>query len=143
MLRIREAREEDLPALQRIINEPTVIRYMPLEKPVKLSRIRRWFRSFALFHQPTILVLDMGKVIGACTISDNGKITIWVDEGHQRKGYGTKAMTHLKGYAKKKGLDRLWLECFKENRQALSFYRSLGFIQTGERNGEYVMELKI
>ncbi len=143
MLKIREARESDLDRLMEIINEPAVIRYMPLEKPVRLSRIRRWFRSFALFHQPTIFVLELDKVIGACTISDNGKITIWVDENCQRKGYGSKAMTHLIGYAGKKGLKRLWLECFKENKQALSFYRSLGFIQTGERNGEYVMELKL
>lgn len=143
MLKIREAREGDLQALQSIINEPAVIRYMPLEKPVRLSRIRRWFQSFALFRQPTIFVLELGKVIGACTISDNGKITIWVDEGHQRKGYGRKAMAHLKGYARKKSMKRLWLECFKDNRQALSFYRALGFTKTGERNGEYVMELKI
>ncbi len=143
MLRIREARESDLPALQRIINEPAVIRYMPLETPVRLSRIRRWFQSFALFRQPTIFVLDIGKVIGACTISENGKITIWVDENCQRKGYGSKAMTHLIEYATKKGLKRLWLECFKDNEPALSFYRSLGFIQTGERSGEYVMELKL
>jgi len=143
MLKIREAREEDLERLREIINEPAVIRYMPLEKPVRLSRIMRWFQSFALFHQPTIFVLELDKVIGACTISDNGKITIWVDENCQRKGYGRKAMAHLREYAGKKGMERLWLECFKDNKQALFFYRSLGFIQTGERNSEYVMELKI
>jgi RimJ/RimL family protein N-acetyltransferase len=143
MLKIREVRESDLERLREIINEPAVIRYMPLERPVRLSRIRRWFQSFYLFRQPAIFVLDIGKVIGACTISDNGKITIWVDEGHQRKGYGRKAMAHLREYAGKKGMERLWLECFKDNRQALSFYRSLGFIHIGERNGEYVMELKI
>ena len=116
---------------------------MPLEKPVGLSRIRRWFQSFALFRQPTIFVLELDKVIGACTISDNGKITIWVDESQQRKGYGRKAMAHLREYANTKGLKRLWLECFKDNKQALDFYRALGFTKTGERNGEYVMELKI
>ena len=143
MLRIRKAREKDLERLWEIINQPGVIEYMPLKRPVPMSRVKKWYDSFVMFNRPTIFVLDVGKVIGACTIRDNGRMTLWIDEDYWGKGHGKRAVAYLKKYAKSKGIDRLWLNCMKENKNALAFYGSLGFGGTEEKGKEVIMELPI
>jgi len=143
MLAIREIREKDLDSLLEIINQPSVIRYMPLEKPVKREKIEKWYQSFIVFKWPAIFVLERDRVIGACTLSENGKVTIWVDEREQHKGYGTIAISWLKDYAKKKGIDRLWLECFKDNATAIDFYHGAGFRDTAEKQENIIMEMQI
>jgi len=143
MLAIREIREKDLDSLLEIINQPNVIRYMPLEKPVKREKIENWYKSFIVFKWPAIFVLESDRVIGACTLSENGKVTIWVDEREQHKGYGTRAIAWLKDYAKKKGMSQLWLECFKDNRDALDFYHKMGFKDTAEKQENIIMEMQI
>jgi len=143
MLNIRRPNEADLDRLLQIINEPSIIRYMPLEKPVKMDKIVKWYQSSIMFDRPAIFVLERGSIIGACSISEEGKVTVWIDEENQRKGYGIQAIEFLKGYARKNGLSRLWLECFKDNIGALAFYNHLGFSRIGEKGNELIMELKI
>jgi RimJ/RimL family protein N-acetyltransferase len=143
MLKIRPIEERDLERLLEIINQPSVIRYMPLERPVKMEKVRKWYESSIVFKNPTIFVLELGRVIGACSISENGKITVWIEEGEQGKGYGTKAVEWLKDYAKKNNLSKLWLECFKDNRRALDFYRGLGFKDRGEKEELLLLEMEI
>ena len=143
MLKIREVEERDLDRLKTIINEPDIIRYMPLEKPVGLERLRRWYQSFRLFKRPSIFVLETDKVIGACSIYEDGKITIWIDRDYQRKGYGAKAIIYLKKYAVKNNIPRLWCDCFKDNKQALAFYEKIGFERMGQRDNSYLLEMKI
>jgi len=143
MLAIREIREKDLDRLLEIINQPSVIRYMPLEKPVKREKIEKWHQSFIVFRWPVIFVLETDRVIGACTLTENGKVTIWIDQGEQRKGYGTKAIDWLKDYARNKGMSQLWLECFKDNATAIEFYHKVGFRDTAEKQENIVMEMPI
>jgi len=143
MLNMREVREKDLDGLLEIINEPKVIRYMPLEKPVTMERVRKWYDSSLLNHALSIFVLELDRIIGALSIRKDGKTTIWISERHQRKGYGTIAMEWAAVYARENGLKRLWLECFKENRQALSFYHKLGYKDIGERGDSTIMEMKL
>jgi len=143
MLTIRGIREKDLERLLEIINQPGVIRYMPLEKPVKREKIEKWYQSFIVFKWPAIFVLETDRVIGACTLSEDGKITIWIDQSEQRKGYGINAIDWLKDYAKNKGFARLWLECFKDNGNALSFYHKVGFRDTAEKEENIIMEMPI
>jgi RimJ/RimL family protein N-acetyltransferase len=140
---MREVREKDLDRLLEIINEPKVVRYMPLEKPVTIERVRKWYDSSLLNHALSIFVLELERPIGALSIRKDGKTTIWIKTDHQRKGHGTVAMEWAAVYAKEKGLTRLWLECFKENRQALSFYHKLGYKDIGERGNNTIMELKL
>ena len=143
MLTIREIREKDLDRLLEIINQPSVIRYMPLEKPVKREKIEKWYQSFIVFKWPVIFVLETDRVIGACTLTEDGKVTIWIDQSEQRKSYGTKAIDWLKDYAKNKGIDRLWLECFKDNAIAIDFYHKVGFRDTAEKQENIIMEMPI
>jgi RimJ/RimL family protein N-acetyltransferase len=143
MLTIREIREKDLDRLLEIINQPSVVRYMPLEKPVKREKIEKWYQSFIVFRWPVIFVLETDRVIGACTLSEDGKVTIWIDQSEQRKGYGIKAIDWLKDFAKNKGIDRLWLECFKDNAIAIDFYHKVGFRDTAEKQENIIMEMPI
>jgi RimJ/RimL family protein N-acetyltransferase len=140
MLTVRDAREKDLGRLLEIINEPSVIEHMPLERPVKMDKVRGWNESFVKFRNPLIFVLELDKVIGVCTLNEAGKITIWVDEEHQGKGYGTHALDWLKDYAKRRGMKRLWLECFRENESALEFYFGSGFQEKAEIASSLILE---
>jgi RimJ/RimL family protein N-acetyltransferase len=141
MLKMRKVREEDLKQLLDIINEPGVIEHMPLERPVRMERVRDWFRSFQAFGYPVIFVLELEQVIGACSLRENGKITVWISARHQGKGYGTEAMGQLADYARQQKMKRIWLECQKENERALDFYRKLGFSEIGEDRQNRVMEM--
>jgi len=143
MLTIREIREKDRDRLLEIINQSSVIRYMPLQAPVKREKIENWYRSFIIFKWPAIFVLETDRVIGACTLSEDGKVTIWIDESEQHKGYGTKAIDWLKDYAKNKGMSQLWLECFKDNAIAIDFYHKVGFRDTAEKQENIIMEMLI
>jgi hypothetical protein len=44
------------------------------------------------------------------------------------KGIGTKLLERGEGYAAEKGLDELWIGVMVKNRQALVFYRKVGFL---------------
>jgi len=47
--------------------------------------------------------------------------------GFQGQGMGRRLLEAAEGYAGEKGLDRLWIGVMVKNRQALAFYRKMGF----------------
>jgi hypothetical protein len=47
--------------------------------------------------------------------------------GFQGQGMGRRLLGAAEGYAGEKGLDRLWIGVMVKNRQALAFYRKMGF----------------
>ena len=46
---------------------------------------------------------------------------------YKRKGIGRRLLQELTRWAKKKGAQRLYLNCYIRNKEALSFYKRLGF----------------
>jgi len=46
----------------------------------------------------------------------------------QKQGIGARLLKAAEGYAEKKGLDELWIGVMVKNRQALAFYRKVGFL---------------
>lgn len=50
-----------------------------------------------------------------------------VDENHRRQGVATKLVSFIKDYAKEKGFQRLELNMWEFNKDALAFYESVGF----------------
>jgi len=50
-----------------------------------------------------------------------------VDEAHRRKGAATELVSFVKTYAKEKGFDRIELNMWEFNHEALAFYETAGF----------------
>lgn len=80
---------------------------------------------------------ENGKVIGGCG-GDNmyGGLVVgqlWVAEQLRSKGYGTKLMQSAETLAKKSGCNFIAVNTF--DREALDFYKKLGFYVEFERKG--------
>lgn len=50
-----------------------------------------------------------------------------VDKDYRRQGAGTEMITFIRSYAKQKGVDRIELNMWEFNRDALAFYEAAGF----------------
>jgi len=57
----------------------------------------------------------------------------WVAPEARRKGVATKLTNTIKNWAYEKGVDRLELQVTENNEVAKSFYKKLGFADTGRR----------
>lgn len=63
--------------------------------------------------------------------------SIAVSSESQRQGVGRKLIGALAGELRQAGVRDLWLEVRASNQAAQSFYRSLGFAETGRRRAYY------
>ena len=69
---------------------------------------------------------------------------IWhmmIDRAHQGRGYGKKALERCLEYIRTKpfgGSNRVALTCHEGNSAALGLYAGLGFLPTGQRDGEEI-----
>ena len=85
--------------------------------------------------------VENGRVIGYIGMSaviDEGYIfNVAVDAEHRRRGVGTALITELVNYAKNNGFSFLTLEVRESNRDAVSLYSQLGFIEVGRRRAYY------
>jgi ribosomal protein S18 acetylase RimI-like enzyme len=58
---------------------------------------------------------------------------IYVVERLWKKGVGEMLLDHVRGAAREKGFDTLWLEVWEQNERGLRFYEKQGFADTGVR----------
>ena len=69
---------------------------------------------------------------------------IWhmmIDRAHQGRGYGKKALERCLEYIRTKPFgdsNRVALTCHEGNSAALGLYTGLGFLPTGQRDGEEI-----
>ena len=85
------------------------------------------------------------KVVGYVMVIydyDIPEYDIWhmmIDAGEQRKGYGKAALKLVLDYIRKKPFgssDRVALTCNKNNSAALALYEHMGFMLTGNEDGD-------
>lgn len=83
----------------------------------------------------TILLLEEKDItIGYIMFRCNEKLnkSLWIDQfyienEYRNKGYGKSLLNEVKKHAKNKGINRIELNCWTFNNNALEFYRHLGF----------------
>jgi RimJ/RimL family protein N-acetyltransferase len=142
-MKIRKMQGGDVLALHKIINEPEIIEYMPLPRPVPRKRVERWFELCQKTHDPDIFVIDDGGIVGCISLKKDGIVSLWIRAGSQNKGYGTHAMDWVIDHARKKRMKKLCVRCFVDNEKAIDFYEYMGFEDVGQDRGMLVMELEI
>lgn len=73
-----------------------------------------------------------GRIVGFADYKpDTGQITgLYVSADHQRSGYGKQLYEAIEADAKRRKLERLWLE---STITAAPFYERMGFVKTSEK----------
>ena len=67
-----------------------------------------------------------------------------IDERYQRRGYGRAALCEIIRLFESRGAKNVRLSTKPDNTRALSLYRSAGFLENGQKNGEEtVLEKRI
>ena len=114
--------------------------------------IRSLAQAYVYYHQCTPFGIYAGEaMVGYVMVIydyDTGEYNLWhlmIDKNHQKRGYGKQALQACLDYIRRKPFgsgNTVLLTCHEKNSTALSLYRSLGFLETGNRDGDE-MELNL
>ncbi|HEC65345.1 MAG TPA: GNAT family N-acetyltransferase [bacterium] len=142
MIKIRKAQSRDLKGLQKLssvtfIKNPEydddfVENFMMTSEGEKYMKRAIDAKNGVLF-----IAEEEGEMIGYIN-GDEMKVpyrkskyfeleNLGVVPGTKRKGVGTKLLERITKWARKKGYNRIYLESYAKNEEALKFYRKKGF----------------
>ena len=130
-VQIRLARHTDLKGIF-LVEDHSFSKPYPHDLIAKL--LRDWPDSFFVAeHQP-------GKIIGYCVAAEEGKsahlISIGVIQEYRRRGIGTRLIRRLLANLSS-GVKELRLEVKENNREAITFYETMGFKQVDYAQNYY------
>ncbi len=133
--KIRTASKDDLESVLRIHNRAWLTANEPF-RPIELESLEK------IYEYPETEIL-IAKVYGddggfiMLDFEDDGKIGIIAGLGilprFQRKGLGTVLGVAAWNYFKKRGVEELRCEVYKDNSASYSFIKSLGFKEYGRK----------
>lgn len=108
--------------------------------------IRSLAQAYVYYKQCTPFgIYSNDKMVGYVMVIydyDASEYNIWhmmIDKAEQGKGYGKAALIKVLEYIRSKpfgGSDRVVLTCSRDNKAAMSLYRSIGFTLTGNSDEE-------
>jgi len=114
--------------------------------------IRSLAQAYVYYHQCTPFGIYAGDaMVGYVMVIydyDTGEYNLWhlmIDKNHQNQGYGKLAVQACLDYIRQKPFgsgNTVLLTCHEHNRIAISFYNSLGFRETENRDEEEI-EMKL
>ncbi len=105
----------------------------PWTKRIFIDCMRGGYQCWVLANKNSIVAHGvMSVAIGECHL-----LTLCVRPEHQRKGYGRKLFNLLLERAAKLDAKECFLEVRVSNESAIALYRSLGFVQIGDRKNYY------
>ena len=144
-MNIRKAKVEDIKEISDILmqvsklhsdNRPDIF------KDKKMSEIIKWSEDILKDNQKIVIVAESeSKICGVAvckmkTINEhiNVKDTkifsvdeLCVDKDYRKKGIGSNLIAEAKRLAKENNCNRLELNCWKFNQDAMKFYKDIGF----------------
>jgi len=105
----------------------------PWAKRIIIDCLRAGYQCWVLANKQQIVAHAVLSVaIGECHL-----LTLCVHPDHQRNGYGRKLFNLLLDRAQKQKAEICFLEVRRTNAGAIELYRSMGFVQIGERKNYY------
>ncbi len=126
----RTMRSSDIELL--VQNEAAVYIY-PWTKRIFVDCLRAGYQCWVLANKQQIVAHGvMSVAIGECHL-----LTLCVRPEYQRHGYGRKLFKLLLDRACQQGASVCFLEVRRSNESAIQLYRSMGFVQIGERKNYY------
>lgn len=102
-------------------------------KRIFIDCLRAGYQCWVLANKHQIVAHGvMSVAIGECHL-----LTLCVHPDYQRRGHGRKMFNLLLDRAEKLGARQCFLEVRVSNEAAIQLYRSMGFVQVGERRNYY------
>jgi len=154
-IEIRQAADEDIPAIAHIINEAWKTAYAGIVPQSYLDGIREEDKVVRLReglervqHMRYYVLSENGVPVGAASLhrARNGDLpdaaefsffyflpSVW------RRGYGRQLLDHLKLVSAGAGFRRLCCWVLEQNVRAVSFYESQGLLRDGKRQTETIV----
>ncbi|GAP19939.1 GNAT family N-acetyltransferase [Leptolinea tardivitalis] len=135
--RLRALEKQDMPLLQKWMNDPNLTKWLGPRFPISLEEQNRWYDK--LVTDPTkrkLLIEDLqGRAIGLVSLMDinfkdrSAEFGIYLGERPAiGKGQGKDAsITMMKFAFSELGLHRLFLYVFEENTRAIASFEECGF----------------
>ena len=124
------------------------LKLSPWQEEYVSHPIRSLAQAYVYYHQCTPFgIYDGETMVGYVMVIydyDIPEYDIWhmmIDEAHQLRGYGRAALEKVLDYIRTKPFgdsDRVALTCNEKNAAALHLYRSLGFEETGNTDGDEI-----
>ncbi|MEN6344011.1 MAG: N-acetyltransferase family protein [Armatimonadia bacterium] len=141
-IRIREAREEDLPAILRIYNASIPERIATADtEPVTVESRREWFREHTTRRHPLWVAEIGGQVLGWASLSHfihdrpayaaTAEISLYVAPECRHQGIGRRLTQAMIEYCPEVGIKTLVALIFGHNTPSLSLCKQLGFERWG------------
>lgn len=140
---IREAKRKDIEEISTILLEVADLHEKgrtDVFKTKTLEEIKKYISKSLIDNNSKLIVYEeeniLGVIIYKTKIVENHKSLknskiLWIDEigvkeGYKKHGIGKKLMLYAKEEAKKDNCDRLELNCWSFNKNAIEFYKKIG-----------------
>jgi UDP-4-amino-4,6-dideoxy-N-acetyl-beta-L-altrosamine N-acetyltransferase len=136
---LRALEREDMPLLQKWMNDPELTYWLGPRAPISLEEQNRWFDKLVVDSSKRKLMIEdvEGRSIGLVSLMDINykdncaEFGIYLGEKNSMgKGQGKDAtLTMLRFAFLELGLNRLYLFVLQENTRAIKSFESCGFTQ--------------
>lgn len=151
-IELRTVEEDDLPFLQRIINDPAVRHFIGSRDPVNGEQEREWFEEAGSDDETvSLLICRDGEAMGTIglhpkdPVGISEEIGIFIDQEYWGEGYGTEASRLVTDYAfRERRTHRVMARVFEGNEASMGIWEKLGFrhegvfVESEYVDGEYI-----
>ena len=136
-MKIRDALEEDLPAIVEIYNSTVPSRMVTADpEPVSVESRRAWFREHDPQSRPLWVAEVGGEVAGWFSFEPfrkkpayhaTAEVSVYVSEKHRRRGIGRRLLEEAIRRAPELGLKTLTGGIFGHNEASIRLFEGFGF----------------
>jgi len=141
-LRVRDARESDLPEIFEIYNSTIPSRMVSADtEPVTVEQRRGWFREHDPSRRPLWVAEADGRVIGWLSLGDfwdgrpayhaTAEVGIYVKDGYRGGGVGRRLIEEAIGRAPELGIEIMTAGAFAHNGPSVKLFERFGFERWG------------
>jgi phosphinothricin acetyltransferase len=140
-LKIRDAREADLPAIIRIYNAAIITRMSTAQlETVTLKERRHWLKDHSPNRHPFWVMESCGQIAGWLTLKtflprgayrDTAEVSVYVDQTFRRRGVARMLLNEAIARAPEFGITAMVGLIFAHNQPSLRLFAALGFEEWG------------
>jgi L-amino acid N-acyltransferase YncA len=140
-MRVRDAIDDDLPAIIEIYNSAIATRMATAQlEPVTLEDRRNWLKEHSPDRHP-FWVMEIDAEVAAwltlkaflprCAYRGTAEVSVYVDEKFRRRGVGRHLLSQAIDRASSLGIDAMVGLIFADNEPSLKLFEQLGFEKWG------------
>ncbi|MDD1672022.1 MAG: GNAT family N-acetyltransferase [Methanomicrobiales archaeon] len=139
-IQFESVQEEDLPRLNKLVNDLDIVEYLDLIPPVPLATTRMFFASVQNGRASWWTIAKKGTIIGGVGIlperpdtklAHSGTMFLYLVKECWGQGIGGRAVRFALKEAKRQELERVEVMVVDENERALRLFRRNGFTIEG------------